>query len=225
MNSEEQSEKALKSMEPTQSTFWSVTSTWTMAYVLSTEAEAMNLLRRTQASLAESNLRLHKFVSNSQAVLKAFPRKDCTVVMKDVDVSGETAPTQRSLGLLWEVTNDTFAFSVTNDTKPFTHRGVLSTVNSIFDPLGFLAPVTVQGRALFRELTAESSDWDAPLPEDKLIKWKAWQDSLQGLKHFHVPRTYTVTSPNKTMRIELCVFSDASTKAIQSGVPEDCTRG
>ena len=124
----------------------------------STDAEAISLLSRTQMSLAESNLRLHKFASNSQTVLEAFPSEDCAAVTKDVDLSGEAAPTQRSLGLLWEMASDTFTFSVANTIKPFTRRGVLFTVNSVFDPLGFLAPVTIQGRLLLRELTAELSE-------------------------------------------------------------------
>lgn len=135
---------------------------------LPSETEAIDLLQRTQASLAESNLRLHKFASNCQVVIDAFPSEDCVPVSKEVDLNKETVPTQRSLGLLWEITSDTFTYSTATDIKPFTRRGVLSTVNSIFDPLGLLAPVTIQGRALLRELTSEPSDWDAPLPEDKM---------------------------------------------------------
>ncbi len=142
------------------------------------EAEAIDLLQRTQASLAESNLRLHKFASNSQTVMEAFPLEDCAPVIKDLDLSGETSPTQRSLGLLWEITTDTFTYSASTITKPFTRRGVLSTVNSVFDPLGLLAPVTIQGRALLRELTSEQSDWDTFL-RTKLSKWEAWRDSLK----------------------------------------------
>ncbi len=178
------------------------------------EAEAIDLLQRTQASLAESNLCLHKFASNSQTVMEAFPLEDCAPVIKDLDLSGETSPTQRSLGLLWEITTDTFTYSASTITKPFTRRGVLSTVNSVFDPLGLLAPVTIQGRALLRELTSEQSDWDTFLPEDKLSKWEAWRDSLQDLEQLHVPRTYTTTSLIEAVHTELCVFSDASTKAI-----------
>lgn len=129
-------------------------------------------------------------------------------------LSGETSPTQRSLGLLWEIKNDTFTYSASTINKPFTRRGVLSTVNSIFDPLGLLAPVTIQGRALLRELNSELSDWDTSLPEDKLSRWEAWRDSLQDLNHLHVCRTYTTTSLTEAVHIELCVFSDASTKAI-----------
>lgn len=142
---------------------------------LQSEAEAIDLLQQTQASLAESNLRLHKFVSNSPAVTGAFPPEDCVPVIKDLDLSGETAPMQRSLGLLWEIRKDTFTFSASTIIKPFTRRGVFSTVNSVFDPMGMLAPVTIQGRALLRELTLELTDWDKPLPEDKLKKWETWK--------------------------------------------------
>lgn len=177
-------------------------------------AEAIDLLQRTQASLAESNLRLHKFASNSPVVMQAFSPEDCAAVLKDLDLSGEETQSQRSLGLIWETMTDTFTFSVATTNKPFTRRGVLSSVNSVFDPLGLLAPVTIQGRALLRELTSENSDWDTPLPEDKQSKWEAWRDSLQDLRELHVPRTYTSTSLSQARRKELYVFSDASTKAI-----------
>ncbi|XP_039902004.1 uncharacterized protein LOC120742644 isoform X1 [Simochromis diagramma] len=177
-------------------------------------AEAIDLLQRTQASLAESNLRLHKFVSNSQAVMQAFCPEDCAPVIKNLDLSGEETQSQRSLGLIWEITRDTFIYSVATSSKPFTRRGVLSSVNSVFDPLGLLAPVTIQGRALLRELTSECSDWDVPLPEDKRSRWETWRNSLQDLRELHVPRTYTSTSLSRAKRKELCLFSDASTKAI-----------
>lgn len=181
---------------------------------LPSPTEAIDLLQRTQASLAESNLRLHKFASNSQAVMQAFCPEDCAAVVKDLDLGGEETQSQRSLGLIWETITDTFTFSVATTDKPFTRRGVLSSVNSVFDPMGLLAPVTIQGRALLRELTSENSDWDTPLPEDKQSKWEAWRDSLKDLKELHVPRTYTTTSLSQAKYTELHLFSDASTKGI-----------
>ncbi|XP_024118967.1 uncharacterized protein LOC112140289 [Oryzias melastigma] len=179
-----------------------------------TEDQAIDLLKRTQASLAESNIRLHKFISNSQTVLEAFCQEDCAVATKDLDLTGETDTIQRSLGLLWEISTDTFTFSVSMESKPFTRRGVLSTVNSIFDPIGLLAPVTVCGRALLRELTADLSDWDTPLADEKHGKWDLWCKSLQDLKQLHIPRTYMDISLSNSKHVELAVFSDASTKAI-----------
>lgn len=54
--------------------------------------------------------------------------------------------------------------------QPFTWHGVLSTVNSVFDPLGLVSPVTLQGRALLQELTSDTCDWDAPLLGEKRSK-------------------------------------------------------
>lgn len=147
-------------------------------------------------------------------MIGAFSEEDCVPVNKDLDLSGDVATTQCSLGLLWEIKTDTFTFSASTDVKPFTRCGVLSTVNSVFDPLGLLVPVMIQGRTLLKEITSELSDWDLPLPEDKLKKWETWRDSLQILKELHVPRTYTQSSLGKVAHKELCVFSDVSTKAI-----------
>lgn len=46
-----------------------------------------------------------------------------------------------------------FTFSATNDINLFICPGALSAVNSVFDPLGFLALVTIQRRVLLLELT------------------------------------------------------------------------
>lgn len=181
---------------------------------LPTEVEAISLFQRKQKSLSASNLRLHKVASNCQAVMDAFPPEDHAAGFKDMDLSGEKTLSQRSLGMQWEIETDTFTFAVATVVKPFTRRGVLSTVNSVYDPLGLVAPVTIQGRAILRNLVADKCGWDILLPEETLHEWEAWRDSLQDLKQLHVPRKYTCTSLSTAERMELCVFSDASIKAI-----------
>lgn len=64
--------------------------------------EAIYLLQRTQASLAGSNLGLHKIASNSAAVLTAFPPEDCAKGIKDLDLGDEAMLIQYSLGLCWD---------------------------------------------------------------------------------------------------------------------------
>lgn len=49
---------------------------------------------------------------------------------------------------------DTFTFKVTLLEKPFTRRGVLSIVNSVYDLLGFAAPVMLKGRKILQQLVA-----------------------------------------------------------------------
>lgn len=105
-------------------------------------------------------------------------------------------------------------FQITNDQKPFTCRGVLSAVNSIYDPLGFLEPVTVRGRLILRELTTQAEDWDSPLPKDREIDWINWTESLKDLQRFQIPRSYASFSTAGAESKELCVFADASVQAV-----------
>uniref|UniRef100_G3NZ93 DUF5641 domain-containing protein n=1 Tax=Gasterosteus aculeatus TaxID=69293 RepID=G3NZ93_GASAC len=65
-----------------------------------------------------------------------------------------------------------------------------------------------------RELTTEKGDWDSPLPREMEESWTSWRTSLTELSQLSIPRAYTTTSPATAVRRELCVFSDASTKAI-----------
>ncbi|XP_039863534.1 uncharacterized protein LOC120718871 [Simochromis diagramma] len=181
---------------------------------LPTADAAIDLLKRTQKMLARSNLRLHKLASNSKEVMKAFPSEDHATDLKDLDLTADTLPMQRSLGLYWDLDSDCFTYRVQDERKAFTQRGVLSTVNSLYDPLGFVSPVTIQGKLLLRELASQSSDWDTPLPAEKEKVWESWRDSLQELRHLRIPRPYSNMSPSTVKLTELCVFSDASEKAV-----------
>lgn len=84
----------------------------------------------------------------------------------------------------------------------------------LFDPLGLVAPISIQGKFHLRELTQDTTDWDEPLPADKEEEWITWRDSLQALEHFQTSRCYTSTSISNAERVELHVFADASVKAI-----------
>lgn len=179
-----------------------------------TEEDAIGLLKTTQQMLASANIRLHKIASNRQNVLLAFPSEDHAKGLQNLDFSADPLPTQRSLGLLWDVRDDSFVFRAPLQDKPYTRRGVLSTVNSLYDPLGFVAPVTVQGKHLLRELTAEGYDWDTPLSEDKRRQWDDWKTSLHALHDLRIARSYAPMSLREARCKELHVFSDASTKAV-----------
>lgn len=52
---------------------------------------------------------------------------------------------ERALGVQWCVSSDDFQFRVTVKKHSMTRRGVLSTVASIYDPLGFVAPFVLRG--------------------------------------------------------------------------------
>lgn len=135
--------------------FVGITFTWMMDSFPSHLRLMPTVCSNVLTLLAESNLKLHKIASNSVTVMQTFTADDVAASLRDLDLNKDELPMQRTLGLCWNIDSDTFTFKVAVNDKPFTRRGVLPTVNSLFDPLGLVAPVTVKGQALLRELSAD----------------------------------------------------------------------
>ena len=192
-----------------------------------TVKEAIDLVTATQAMLATANLKLHKVVSNSVEVMEAFPAEARGKEIRDLDLRHDSLPAQHSLGVYWNLEEDTFTFKVCLPEKPFTRRGVLSVVNSIYDPLGLAVPVVLEGKLLLQQLvllgkksTSRKTPlgWDDPLPETLLSQWQRWRNSLPHLENVSVPRCYHPTGFGKIVRRKINVFSDASKDAIGASI-------
>ena len=95
---------------------------------------------------SKGGFRLHKFVSNSKEVIRRIPEQDRADGVKELDVDLDSLPLERALGVHWCVESDCFQFAIVLQDKPRTRRGILSTVSSIFDPLGFVAPLLLDGQ-------------------------------------------------------------------------------
>lgn len=72
--------------------------------------------------------------------------------VQDVELGFDELSVQTVLGVKWSVNSDTFSFKVALDEKPATRRGILSTVVSVFDPLGFLALFLLIGKKVLQEM-------------------------------------------------------------------------
>ena len=181
-----------------------------------TSREAVDLVQRAQQALKKhGQLRLHKIASNDPQVMQNFPANDLAKDLVDLDITKEDLPTQRSLGLIWNLQDDSFGYKINLEEKPYTRRGVLSCVNSLYDPLGFIAPHTIQGKLLLREMTQTPClDWDSPLPEECISRWTSWRHSLTLLETLRVPRQYLSTGFSVTAETNILVFTDASQAAI-----------
>ena len=180
------------------------------------EQELVDLIKHTQERLQEGGkIRLHKIMSNSPAVLGSFPTSDLAKNITEIDFGSENPCVQKSLCLSWDIIRDIFTYQVSDDKKPFTKRGLLSTTNGLFDPLGFVAPVILGGRLIMRQAIQDTKvGWDDPLPEKLEEEWRDWRASLANLQQVQVPRPYTDLPVTGTGNRELHVFSDASKDAI-----------
>lgn len=159
------------------------------------------LLKRTQEALALCNLKLHKIASNRKEVTHAFPSEDLASDLRNVDLDKDSLLIQHTLGVSWNLNIDAFTFCLSHDIKPFTRLGVLSTVNGLYDPFGFAAPVVIKGKALIRELSSDSQGWDTL---EKMEPWQQWRNSLHELQRLEMPRHYTKMSLSEASHTELC---------------------
>lgn len=180
---------------------------------LPSSSEAIDLMKN------EGNLRLHKVASNKEEVMSAFASDDLAKdlkALKDLDIGKDQLPVQRSLGLNWDLMSDTYTFRATAAKKPYTRRGILSVINSLYDSLGLVAPVTIWGKMILRKIVTDSSDWDSPLPEQYRSEWESQNTELQYLEEVNIHRTYMEhdASLSKAVRREIHVYSDASEDAI-----------
>ncbi|KAI3374356.1 hypothetical protein L3Q82_005959 [Scortum barcoo] len=96
--------------------------------------------------------------------------------------------------------------------QPATRRGVLSTVASLYDPLGFVAPILLKAKIILQETCRHGTDWDDPLSDELRPKWEQWRSDLVHLDKITISRTYAPASFGKVSKTELHHFSDASLK-------------
>ena len=102
-------------------------------------------------------------------------------------------------------------FKIRGLDHPETKRGILSTVCSLFDPLGFGEPVAMAVRCLVQDLWEAKVGWDEPLGEEFLSTLGLSKAQLPSLSQLRIPRSYFVPDGNpRECTLELYVFSDAS---------------
>ena len=73
---------------------------------------------------------------------------------------------RKPLGVTWNKQDDTFVFAKNMKAYSLTNRGILSAVSFIFDPLGFLAPFTLNSTLLIQLMWRKNLDWDDEAPQD-----------------------------------------------------------
>ena len=179
---------------------------------VSSEGAAVELIEGLRQSCQKGGFRLTKFTSNRRAVLESLPEAERSKEVKSIALDCDDLPVERALGVQWCVQSDSFGFRIVISSKPFTRRGVLSAVSSIFDPLGFIAPFTLLAKKLLQDLCCHKDlDWDDDIPEDYRSEWMRWCAELPMLEQFHIERCLKPQDFGPVVSRQLHLFSDAST--------------
>lgn len=67
---------------------------------------------------------------------------------------------------------------------------ILSEVEKVFDPLGFLGPITVRGKVLLQKFWKIKKTWDEEVPPEIKEDFLKYINNLSKLSDFTVPRNY-----------------------------------
>lgn len=176
-----------------------------IATALEKQQQLINMLK-------SAGFNLRKWSSNHPALLEHLPedQKNKPIVFKDKE-------TTKALGLQWIPQSDKFTFkNKNNDTndKPLTKRMLLSQISKLFDPLGWLTPITIKAKLLFQTVWTTVEGWDDIIPESLTKDWRKLQADMCLIEAFDIPRWVG----NLTKSFEIHGFCDASQKVFAAGI-------
>lgn len=169
--------------------------------VTATVEDSIALYHELRAICLKGGFLLTKWMSNSCQVLAVIPETERVKEVKNLDLEHDDLPVERVLEVQWCVQSDVFKFKVILKPRPLTRRGILSAVNSVYDPLGMLAQMV---------LTAKKRiGWDDSIPESIAQEWISWIEGLHLLEDFKVDRCFKPTNFGTVTSAQLHHFTDA----------------
>ena len=101
-------------------------------------------------------------------------------------------------------------FKIVIKDRPLTRRGILSTVSSIYDPLGILSPVVLSAKKILRNLCRRALGWDDVIPESVAQDWTSWLDELCHLEKCNIMRCLKPLDFGEVTTAQLHHFCDVS---------------
>jgi hypothetical protein len=167
-------------------------------------SEANTLISELNQLLRKGGFELRKWSANNASILRQFPEE----YLENPAIFAEEDSQLKILGLRWDPRQDVFTYELVPFSDSATKRTVLSYIARMYDPLGFLTPLTFWIKYFLQLLWLAKLDWDDALPEHLLEQWKTFTDQLKLICSFTIPRQVG----NSSASYNLLGFADASTK-------------
>ena len=166
--------------------------------------------------LGDATFELHKWNSNLKQLeeenIQMQTPEDQTYAKQQLNVN----PTKsKMLGLKWDKQRDTLSVVIPTEEVQPTKRSILAKLAKIYDPLGLVAPITLTGKQIYRDVCETKAPWDAQLKGDLLQQWKKWEQQLPQERL--VPRAIARFEED-IEEVELHSFRDASKGGVGAAV-------
>ncbi|KAH9636354.1 hypothetical protein HF086_002588 [Spodoptera exigua] len=175
----------------------------------------INQARELQHQLIEmlkgAGMNLRKWSSNDPELLK-----DLSSDQLNSPFDFKCSESKKTLGLRWNPSTDTFSFQnpVQCRNQCVTKRQLLSEISKLFDPLGWLSPLSIRAKLLFQNAWSLKLSWDENVPQSIQDDWIHLRSDLNLIDQFIIPRY--IGNTNQLYQIH--AFCDASDKAYACAV-------
>lgn len=182
-----------------------------------TKEELDHFVENSKKICSEAKFNLRNWVWNrGDAITKdvsGVGSSECGLETGSI-TSQDTSNTVSVLGLIWNVNEDTFSLDLqkilSQSDQVITKRSILAASHKIFDPLGFVSPVTIVPKMLVQEVFKKKFKWDEQVSEEIAKRFKKWLKEVQSLQSIKIPR-WVLSTNNKNKSLH--VFTDASKSA------------
>jgi len=165
--------------------------------------ESYQIYKEARNIFKKASMNLREWTSNSKEFLCHLP--------EDHRATGTTV---KLFGLLWNRIDDYIQIVGIDFIKQgfiVTKREVLRCVARIYDPLGFITPITFHGKVFLQNLWKYELTWDEQLSETLCQEFYGILEILQHLPAIKIPR-FIGTSECQPV-YDLLVFCDASIRS------------
>ena len=161
------------------------------------KADCSEFYNVAKSTLAEAGFELRKWKLNdinlqqhlSAATANVFP-DDVLIDNSSNDVDNYT----KVLGINLDTFNDNFVFefydiySTAALELPVTKRNILKISSTFFDPLGFILPITLPSKLLFKNICSHKFNWDNEVSPLLKRQWTHYLNELNSLRKVSVNR-------------------------------------
>ena len=177
-----------------------------------TVEQAVELYSSLSHILEKASFHLRKWRSSSKKVLQQIPLNIQEALPTQELVDQHSAVYPKALGVSWDSREDSMKTSINlSHSYSTSKRGVISDIARTFDVLGWIAPVVLPMKLLYRELWMTKVDWDDTISQKHQVVHNTWREELPLMNQVKIQRYYF--GEEKPSTIQLHGFSDASKDA------------
>ncbi len=172
-----------------------------------TNEEAIAKIHNLNHVLRSAGFTLRKWAANSSSLLEGVSKELHLKTLVNLDNESSI----KMLGVWWNPSTDSFSYKISiREVRQRTKRNFLSEMSKIFDPLGWLAPITIYAKLMMQEIWASGIGWDEELSESFQQRWRKFEKDLPSIQNLNIPRYVQL---ERDTNFEIHGFCDASERA------------